>query len=78
MLVWRDGVVCALLNDSGRFVLSIDKNQSDTIDIGCRKLKIYPDNPEDIQSGIHAVGLQIIARQEREFAVIYVAIKYSR
>lgn len=64
----------ALLNHGGRFVLSIDKNQSDTIDIGKRKVKIYPDKPGDIESGIHAAGLQIIARQETEFAVLYAAV----
>ncbi len=70
--------VAALLNNGGRFVLSIDKNQNDTIDMGDRTVKIYPDKPEDIENGIHAAGLQITARRETEFAVLYVAIKKTR
>ena len=67
--------VVALLNDGGRFVLSIDKNQNDTIDTGDRTVKIYPDKPEDMESGMHAAGLQITARWETEFAVLYSAVK---
>lgn len=70
--------VAALLNDGGLFVLSIDKNQSDTIDIGDRTVKIYPDKPKEIESGIHAAGLQITARWETEFAVLYSAVKQTR
>ena len=65
----------ALLNGGGRLVLSIDKNQSDTIDMGNRKVEIYPDKPKNIESGIRAAGLQITARRETEFAVVYVAVK---
>lgn len=70
--------VAALLNDGGRFVLSIDKNQNDTIDMGDRTVNIYPDKPEDIESGTHAAGLQITARLETEFAVLYAAVKQTR
>lgn len=34
--------VAALLKDGGRFVLSIDKNQNDTIEYGTQKLKFIP------------------------------------
>ena len=67
--------VVALLNDGGRFVLSIDKNQNDTIDMGDRTVKIYPDKPEDMESGMYAARLQITARWETEFAVLYSAVK---
>ena len=41
--------VAALLKDSGRFVLSIDKNQERFIDTGTRKIRIFPDTPEEIK-----------------------------
>ena len=41
--------VAALLKDSGIFVLSIDKNQERFIDTGTRKIRIFPDTPEEIK-----------------------------
>ena len=38
--------VASLLNNAGIFVLSIDKNQSDYIDMSTRKIKIFPDTPD--------------------------------
>ena len=35
--------VASLLNKNGVFVLSVDKNQSDYIDMSTRKIKIFPD-----------------------------------
>ena len=37
--------VFMLLKDGGRFILSIDKNQDECIDMGLRKIKIFPDDP---------------------------------
>lgn len=42
----------ALLKKGGRFVLSIDKNQSSVLDYGSRKIKVYPDVPDDIRRGL--------------------------
>lgn len=42
--------VFTLLNPNGRFVLSIDKNQDKYIDFGKRKLAVYPDKPDEIES----------------------------
>lgn len=39
-----------LLNKNGIFVLSIDKNQSNYIDMGDRKINIYPDNKDFIKN----------------------------
>ncbi len=72
------GKVAALLRDGGRFVLSIDKSQNDVIDMGDRTVKIYPDKPEEIETGIRTAGLQITARWETEFAVLYAAVKNDR
>ena len=67
--------IAELLNNSGRFVLSIDKNQSEFIDIGTRKIKIYPDNADSITEYIKAAGLTIMNQYDTEFATIFVAQK---
>lgn len=67
--------VSTLLNGNGRFVLSIDKNQSDYIDMGAYKLKIYPDTPENIINCINASYLHIQEQFETEFANIFVCTK---
>ena len=69
--------VAALLKDGGRFVLSIDKSQSDTIDYGTRKIKIYPDNKEDIVKYITQSGMSLIKIFETEFAEIFAAAKQN-
>ena len=65
--------VKSLLNDGGRFVLSIDKNQSDTIDYGTRKIKIYPDNKEDIVKYITQSGMNLMKVFETDFAFVFIA-----
>lgn len=65
--------VKSLLNIGGRFVLSIDKNQSDTIDYATRKIKIYPDNKEDIVKYITQSGMNLIKVFETDFAFIFIA-----
>lgn len=65
--------VKSLLNIGGRFVLSIDKNQSDTIDYETRKIKIYPDNKEDIVKYITQSGMNLIKVFETDFAFIFIA-----
>lgn len=65
--------VAALLNKNGRFVISIDKNPSEILDFGTRKIKIYPDTPEHIRSCIERAGLTFIKQLETEFAYIILA-----
>ena len=65
--------VKSLLNIGGRFVLSIDKNQSDTIDYGSRKIKIYPDNKEDITRYIAHSGMSLTKAFETDLAFVFVA-----
>lgn len=65
--------VRSLLNIGGRFVLSIDKNQSDTIDYGTRKIKIYPDNKEDIVKYITQSGMNLMKVLETDFAFVFIA-----
>ncbi|MDE6111258.1 MAG: hypothetical protein K2F65_05010, partial [Eubacterium sp.] len=65
-----------LLNHNGIFALSIDKNQSNTIDAGISKISVYPDNPLEIENYIKSSGLTIIHQYETEFAYIFIAKKY--
>ena len=67
--------VANLLNDGGRFVLSIDKNQEEYIDYGTRKIRVFPDTPEEIKTCIANSGLLLIEHYETEFAHIFIAVK---
>ena len=67
--------IAGLLNLGGRFVLSIDKNSSEFIDMGSRKIKIYPDTADVITKCIEGAGLTIVNQYDTEFATIFVAIK---
>lgn len=68
-------IIADLLNDNGIFVLSIDKNQDNTIDMGTYKVNIFPDNPNDIEKYIKNAKLNIITKYETEFAHIFVCTK---
>ena len=67
--------IAGLLAPGGRFVLSIDKNQDDYIEFTDRKIKVYPDNPDDICGYIKATRLKLKNQFETEFAYIFVAEK---
>lgn len=65
-----------LLKPNGLFVLSIDKNQDEFIDYGERKIKIYPDNPDDTKEYFTNSGLILLNCIETEFAYILVGLKH--
>jgi ubiquinone/menaquinone biosynthesis C-methylase UbiE len=67
--------VAGLLAPYGRFVLSIDKNQEEFIDAGFSKVKVYPDNPDEICGYLKAACLKIEKQFETEFAVVVVTKK---
>ncbi len=67
--------VAMLMKSNARLVLSIDKNQSEYIQMDNRKIKIYPDNRDEICSYIERADLQLKKQYETEFAYIFVAIK---
>ena len=69
--------IASLLNDNGLFVLSIDKNQSEFIDMGTRKIKIYPDNITDICKFISKANLKLIDQFETDHAYVTVSKKLS-
>lgn len=65
--------VYSLLNLGGRFVLSIDKNQDKYIDLGTRKIRIYPDKPEEIKTYLDSSGFVYVEMTETEFGYIFSA-----
>ena len=65
----------ALLNKDGIFCLSIDKNQSDYIDMGTRKVRVYPDTLENIKSLIMATAMSVTMVFETDNAYIIVSNK---
>lgn len=69
--------IASLLDNNGCFVLSIDKSQSDFIDMGTRRVKIYPDNPTDICHFIANANLEPTDQFETENAHVIVSKKAS-
>ena len=69
--------IASLLNENGLFVLSIDKNNSEFINMGTRKIKIYPDDPTDICNFVSEANLKLINCFETEHAYVTVSKKPS-
>lgn len=67
--------IAGLLKPNGKFVLSIDKNQDEYIEFTDRRIKVYPDNPDDICGYIKAARLSLEKQLETEFAYVVVAQK---
>ncbi|MBR6719746.1 MAG: class I SAM-dependent methyltransferase [Clostridia bacterium] len=65
----------ALLNKDGIFCLSIDKNRSEYIDMGIRKVRIYPDSSDNIKSLISATAMSVETVLETDNAYIIVSKK---
>lgn len=69
------GKVSELLNKSGIFCLSIDKNPDDSIDMGNYMLRIYPDQADETAEYIRLAGMSLSAQFETEFAHIFICSK---
>ncbi len=67
--------VDTLLDKGGVFCLSIDKNQSDYIDMGTRKIKVYPDTLDNIKSLLVASSMTVTNIYETDNAYIIVSKK---
>ena len=62
--------VVRLLNGGGRFCLSVDKDRSEYIDMGSRKLRVYPDTVENITSLTEKAGMKTDTVREIENAFL--------
>lgn len=67
--------IAGLLNPDGRAVLSLDKNQEESIDFGIRKITVFPDTPQEISGLFTAAGMNTLQVIETEFAHIVVATR---
>lgn len=67
--------IANLLVSGGTLVISIDKNQNESIECGSRNVPIYPDNPESFCGYISAAQLKLEKQFETEFANVFVAVK---
>lgn len=67
--------VSVLLNNNGRFVLSVNKNQASVMDFGSRQIEIFPDDPDYIKSEFQKYGLIFADMLETEYAYILAAKK---
>ena len=67
------GRMHALLNGKGLLCLSIDKNRSEWIDMGSRRIRIYPDTPENITTLAEQAGMKTkrIAEIENAFLLVF-------
>jgi len=64
-----------LLAPGGILVLSLDKSRDTYIDYGTRKLRIYPDDPENILAHMESCGLLPQDMVQTEFAWLVKAIR---
>ena len=70
--------VASMLDNGGLFVLSIDKNQSEYIDMGSRKIKVHPDNANTIKQCLKNAKLTLSLHYETERAEIIAAKKIKQ
>ncbi len=66
-------MAAGLLKEGGRFVLSISKDTSDTLDMGDYTVRLYPDSPDEIRAYLRASRLRLQEVIETEKAYIFVA-----
>ncbi len=64
-----------LLNENGRFIISIDKSQSEYIDMGTYKLKVFPDNADDVKAYAEIAKLKLREEFQTELANVFVFAK---
>ena len=65
--------IASLLTPGGRCVIALDKEQSDILDMGTRKVRTYPDTPEEIESLLRRSGLYVLPMVELERAYLITA-----
>ena len=64
--------VAGLLSNQGILCLSIDKNQSEYIDMGTRKIRVYPDTPDKLIPIIQETTMRVVDSYETEFAYVLI------
>ena len=67
--------VYRVLKENGRFIVSIDKNQANWLDMSEYQVKLYPDTFSQTMENIRMAGLSINEHFETESAYIFVCKK---
>ncbi len=67
--------IYSLLKPKGYLVLSIDKNQNQYLEYGDRRIRIYPDDPDETKQYFLNSGFVLQDRIETEFAYVLVGRK---
>lgn len=70
---WRR--IADLLREGGRVVVSVDKSRQTYIDMGDRRLRVFPDTPESVRTSMTAVGLVPTEVSETEYAYLLAAVR---
>lgn len=70
---WRR--IADLLREGGRVVVSLDKSREPYIDMGDRRLRVFPDTPEAVRAAMVAVGLVQTEEIETEYAYLLAAVR---
>jgi len=65
--------IAQLLAPGGRCVLSLDKEQSNVLDMGSRRIRTFPDTPEGISLLLQEAGLHALPSAELERAHLVIA-----
>lgn len=65
----------SLLNPGGRLIISLAKSRDGYIDMGTRKVIVFPDDPDNISKLMTGAGLLLNSQLETEFAFILAAVK---
>lgn len=68
-------IIMNLLNENGKIVLALEKNQAPFIEYNERKIKIYPDNPSEIKRILENNHFRNISQFETEFSYVISALK---
>ena len=67
--------VADLLRPSGVFVLSISNDTDRYLNYGTRKIELYPDSRDEIETLLHRAGLCVASTFCTEFATVFAASK---
>jgi len=65
--------IASLLAPGGRCVISLDKEQSGVLDMGSRRVRTYPDTPQEIERLFRQAGLYVFPGVELERAHLVIA-----
>ena len=70
------GKIHALLNCKGLLCLSIDKSRSEWIDMGSRRIQIYPDTTENIVTLAEQAGMKTkrIIEIENAYLLVFMTL----